>query len=439
MNGRSSIPLLAMMMGLALAGTAAANDQAAHNLAEKFAAGAEQEEADRKAAADAERQAADEAEMLERARTEAAERKAAADKVRAEDEVREAKRILEELRRAQEAHIAEQKQKRIEEEARVAEEQRRAEEARVAEQKRIDEEARVAEEQRRAEEARVAEQRRIEEEARVAEEQRRAEKARIAEQKRIEEEARTAEEQRRAEDARRKELAAEREAEHRRLTERLMDLEKRRQQRRELTETKQPLKDAPMTLGAPPPATVTTDKAKTDEAKTVETDALASTRVTILLVMDSGTNGIRRYGKKTADPVLCSGPTCWVSAGTDRTSTAMARGQALGPGNTLGRRAAACNHHLACAFRDIDLKAASASIQPIDLRIMRHDRRTPLTLEADWSCRLAKETLVCGKTYSGKTWRAWVVPEALAVKAGPKALEAALEAKLAAHTENSGL
>ncbi len=162
-------------------------------------------------------------------------------------------------------------------------------------------------------------------------------------------------------------------------------------------------------------------------------------RVTVLLVMEPGSNGIRRYGKKTADPVVCSTNTCWVGAGIDRNATVMRRGQALGSGNTLGRRAAACNQHLACAFRGIDLKGPFATVQPIDLRIMRHDRREFLKIEADPSCRLSRGALTCDKTYTARTWRAWVVPENLAVKAGPSALEAALAGNLSAQNPSAVL
>jgi colicin import membrane protein len=110
----------------------------------------------------------------------------------------------------------------------------------------------------------------------------------------------------------------------------------------------------------------------------------------------------------------------------------MHRGKALGPGNTLGRRAAACNQHLACVFRDVDLKALSASVQPIDLRVMRHDRREPLSLEADPSCRIsASGALTCDKVFAARSWRAWVVSEALAKQAGAAALVAALENRIA--------
>ncbi len=65
----------------------------------------------------------------------------------------------------------------------------------------------------------------------------------------------------------------------------------------------------------------------------------------------------RRWGGETAGPVICAGSTCWISTGIASDAKAMPRGRALGPGNTLGQRAAASNQHLACAFRDLDVKA----------------------------------------------------------------------------------
>jgi chemotaxis protein histidine kinase CheA len=443
MTGRATRPLLAMIVGgsLAWTGVAIADDQAAHAMAEKFAVGAEQEEAKKKAAeakrkaeqakrkADEERQrAADEAEMLRQARAEAADRKAAADKARAEEEAlearEEAERVAAEQRKIQ---AAEQRKIQAAEQREIeAAEQRRLEEA--AEQRRIaeaEEQRKVEEERRVADEKRIAEQKRADEERRLAEQQRVAAEQReiqAAEQRKIEaaEQRRLTEEK--AEAERQKALVAAREAEHQRLTERLIRLKEKREERKRLAER------PAMGLGAPqahqpaiPPQSVSSPPDTT----------LPTTRVTVLLVMESGTNGIRRYGKKTADPVICSGATCWVSMGNDHSATAMHRGTALGPGNTLGRRAAACNQHLACVFRDIDLKTLSASIQPIDLRIMRHDRREPLSLEADTSCRLsASGGLSCDRTFSTRSWRAWVVPESVAKQATPAALEAALDTRL---------
>lgn len=484
MIGRCApLAAVAVSVSLAWAIPAAATDTAAHTLAQKFAAGAEQEdakrkeaekrkaaeakrkadEAKRKAAAEAKRKAdaekvrlaIEEAEMLERAQREADERKAALDRARAEEEAREARRIAEEReaaeraekarRLAEEQRIARERfiaeQQRLEEEKRLAEEKRAEEERlaaekRAAEDRRATEEKRIAEEKHLADERRLAEQRRAEEERltaekRAEEERRLAEEKRTAEQKRVEEEARRlaedrrrlaeerqrlADEQRALEEQRKALLAAERKAEHERLTEKLMKREEERKANQRIGENN------PMGLGAKPPLAT---------APSVAAAAPATTRVTVLLVMEPGTNGIRRYGRKVADPVLCAGATCWVGTGTDRTAAARARGQVLGPGNTLGHRAAACNQRLACAFRNVDLKTRPATVQPIDLRIMRHDRREFLALEADPSCRLSGGALVCDKTYTARTWRAWVVPEMLAAEAGPAALEAALTSGLA--------
>ncbi len=196
-----------------------------------------------------------------------------------------------------------------------------------------------------------------------------------------------------------------------------------------------PLAQSPVATPPPaaaPPVAQAPSATPPNAALSLTNPVGTSSRVTILLIIEPGTNGIRRYGRKTADPVLCTTTTCWIGAGTDRTATVLRRGQALGSGNTLGKRAAACNQHLACAYRDVDLKGPAATVQPIDLRIMRHDRREFLPIEADRSCRLSNGSLHCDKTFTGRTWRAWVVPEALAAEAGKSALDAALAGGLAA-------
>ncbi len=112
----------------------------------------------------------------------------------------------------------------------------------------------------------------------------------------------------------------------------------------------------------------------------------------------------------------------------------MCRVQSLCNGNTLGRRAAACNQTVACVFRVLDLKSPKATVQAIDMRIMRHDRREFMAVEADHTCRLVAGTLSCDRIFTARTWRAWVVPELLAAEAGPAALESALKTGLRPHT-----
>lgn len=431
MISRSRAPLVALMLGIAFAtaSNSTAAEDPAHALAQRFADGAAKDEARKKEKEDAARRAAEEAEMLARARAEADARKAAADKARAEAEAHERKRLADQERAKKQRLAEEQRQVRekfIAEQIRAEEERQRAEAARAKDEKRAAE----AEKRRRAEEQRIADEKRIAELKRAQKERERAEQERLAEERRLADEKRAAEKERLAK-ARRQELATAHEAAHERRAERMRELERERAARERTATTpgavapgsalpaiaarnaSAPSVRAPaMSLGAAP-ATKTATKTPPE-------------RVTILLAMQPGKTGIRRFGRKTADPVLCAGPTCWIASGTGRAARKVSRGLALGPANTMGTRAAACNRHLTCVFRDVDLDAPSASIQPIDLRILRHDRREPLRLEADRTCRLAGKTLLCDKLFVSRSWRAWVIDEDLARKAGPDALASAL-------------
>lgn len=152
--------------------------------------------------------------------------------------------------------------------------------------------------------------------------------------------------------------------------------------------------------------------------------------VTVLLVMEPGDRGIRRFDK-SADPVLCVGTKCFASLGSDKAAKNMSRAMALGPANTLGARAWGCRHSLTCVFRAVDLGAESAVIQPIDLKVLRHDRRESRSVKADLSCEISPGgQLHCANPVQTRTWRAWIIPETVAKMAGAGALEAALRAGL---------
>ncbi len=153
--------------------------------------------------------------------------------------------------------------------------------------------------------------------------------------------------------------------------------------------------------------------------------APAPRRVTVLLVMDVGKKGIRRWSK-TADPMLCVHEYCFLSRGPDKSAVRHNRRVAFGPGIALGQRGLACRSSPACVFRNVDLGADEARLQPIDLKILRHDRREAELVRADESCRLSAEELVCDQPVIGATWRAWIVPETVAEEAGMRALKRAL-------------
>lgn len=154
-----------------------------------------------------------------------------------------------------------------------------------------------------------------------------------------------------------------------------------------------------------------------------------ASRVTVLLVMSPGHGGIRQFAP-TADPVLCVHDTCYISQGAGLDARPMPRHRAFGTINTLGPRAGACNHRVVCVFRNVDLVGAASEIQPIDLRLLRHDRRQASAASPDATCRLVDRRLICGRPVIAPDYRAWIVPETLAVAAGSDALEMALSAGL---------
>lgn len=175
---------------------------------------------------------------------------------------------------------------------------------------------------------------------------------------------------------------------------------------------------APVTHPAPGVETGSLDNAPEWHNRQIE-------RVTVLLAIEPGRRGIRRLGK-TGDPILCLGETCYVSRGAEDRARRMTRRRAFGTVNTLGNRAGACRNSLACVFRDVRLQGGKATIQPIDLRIMRHDRRETTRVTADRTCRIVDKRLTCARPVVSETYTAWIVPEDLAVEAGVRILETAL-------------
>lgn len=433
-----------------------------------------QAEADAKAQAlanAAAQRAADEAEMLRRAGEEAEarrqaefareqERRVEAERQAARDDaqrlVEEANRQrLEMERKAEEERLAEAKRLTREvEEKRRADEQRLAAERRAAEEKRRAEEARLAEIKTKAEEA---EKKRVAEEARVAELKRQAE---ATEAKHKAEEARFAEQRRIAETeaaAERAALEAEREDEARRIAEKFR-LSREAREAREAQEVKQAreaqqvheahIQRAPemlqtrSSLGGPvsEPELETASpfidkpaappKSTTNVMRPPAATALSyPQRVTVLVQMDPRRHGFG--GKRmTANPVLCVGESCYVSNGSRTTATAMARGRTLGPGNTLGHNAGVCRNDTTCVFRGVLLTSPNATIQPVDMGFLRHDRREVRDAKPDSSCRTTNGELTCASPIIASRYRAWIVPEEVAQTAGAGALDRALDAGL---------
>lgn len=217
-------------------------------------------------------------------------------------------------------------------------------------------------------------------------------------------------------------LEQEREAEAQRLAEKLKRAEDAR--RAKAAETR-PLPSPEPQRTAEPPAMAL---GKSTVEPGIET---ADRRVTILIVMQPGKKGIRRFNK-TADPVLCQSDRCFISTGTASAARTLPMAKALGAGNTFGQRAGACRQKLACVFRAVPLDAHAPTIQPVDLKVLVHDRREARTVTGDVSCRVEAGTLSCGRTVVAPGYKAWIIPERVAERAGPAALDAALSKGLVA-------
>lgn len=448
---------------------AAAGENAGHSLADKFAHESSgvtrvnsNEDALRQKLESEERLKADEAEMLERAKAEAEERRKAGDadddKAARDRASREKARIKQAAEKLRLAHEKDDADRRAADAKRVADEQAakaaaEAEKVRLAAKAEADRRAAELEQRRLAEERTAAERKAAEaEKARLAE----AEKARLAEVAEAERRAKEAEKlrvAREAEDAERKRLVAakaeadrraaedarkrieeaahadaqrrmeaEREDEARRLSEKLA-------RAREQREAAKNLGTGYSALGNPPPRGSEQEPPRNESAPetrgVVRGAAPVEARATVLLVLKPGTRGIRRY-EKTADPIVCLGETCYVGSGADVAAAKMTRGRALGPGNTLGQRAGACRHSLTCIFREVDVSAGRFEVQPVDLRLLRHDRRETVTTEADRTCAVSSGRLRCGRPVEAGSYRIWVVPESVARRAGVNALWSAV-------------
>jgi hypothetical protein len=148
-------------------------------------------------------------------------------------------------------------------------------------------------------------------------------------------------------------------------------------------------------------------------------------RVTVLMVITPGTKGIRRF-EKTADPILCARDGCYISNGAETASRFISLSQSLGAANTFGQRAGACNQSTGCVFRGVDVSGSDAILQPVDLKVMVHDRRNVMPAYADMSCKVDMGRLSCARPIVGTDYTLWVVPERVAEQAGAALLQNAL-------------
>lgn len=151
-------------------------------------------------------------------------------------------------------------------------------------------------------------------------------------------------------------------------------------------------------------------------------------RATILIVMAG--SGSLRDSSRGSDPILCVDNGCYVSNGAQAPSTYHSFSQSLSLGGRFGRGAGECNHSNVCVFRNVDIGDSGAMVQPINLRLVRHDRREQAEAAIDTSCRVIEGRLSCARPITTTTYTMWVVPETMARDIGPELLTGALSGGL---------
>jgi hypothetical protein len=127
---------------------------------------------------------------------------------------------------------------------------------------------------------------------------------------------------------------------------------------------------------------------------------------------------ISQHGRRheSMDPILCVTDGCYVSNGPHHPASFLPGRRATRFGNAIGRRAGACNHAYTCVFRDVEIGALPAEVQPVDIRVLRHDRRTPETIETLSTCRGTEHRLACTGAIHGDGYTMWVIPESVAAR-----------------------
>src|SRR5262249_21416358 len=100
--------------------------------------------------------------------------------------------------------------------------------------------------------------------------------------------------------------------------------------------------------------------------------------------------------------------------------------KALGFANTWGPRAGACRNKLGCVFRGVALLELPGYLQPIDMRVIKHDRRRGQVITGDSGCRPDAGRIFCSRGIYAEDYAMWIVPESVAAAAGGAALERAV-------------
>jgi hypothetical protein len=77
-------------------------------------------------------------------------------------------------------------------------------------------------------------------------------------------------------------------------------------------------------------------------------------------------------------------------------------------------------------FRGVELGQVPGYLQPVDLHILKHDRRRGQVVTTDSGCAAEGGRLFCSHGVHADDYVMWIVPESVAASAGPAALQRAV-------------
>lgn len=172
---------------------------------------------------------------------------------------------------------------------------------------------------------------------------------------------------------------------------------------------KEPTPAAVPPAASPPPKAPTTTAAQSGQ-----------TRATVLVVLEP--NDV----KSTPDPIICLGDTCAVSTGLTTPARIITRAEALALKTTASETDDTCFGKGACAYRGVPIGKDTI------LQVLSAGAASPpppgdgFTANLDDTCKLDERDLICSHPLATLHYTAWIVPEDLAEKAGPAALEDAI-------------
>lgn len=165
-------------------------------------------------------------------------------------------------------------------------------------------------------------------------------------------------------------------------------------------------------------------EAKPAEAAPVATAGPAS-RASILLALETGGASTKSGPSQSFDPIVCLADDCFISAGLNSDAVKLSKSDALKLKTTSEASPDSCKNKVACVFRNVAIPAG-AQLQVVELGSASHDPSRTADAAPDTSCKATDGNLMCDQPIATPDFKIWVVPEETARAAGVQLIEDAV-------------